>query len=48
MLQRMMLQVGVETIMQITGKHSKDLQEFQTPLDVKNILVLKGWLFLAL
>lgn len=40
-LQRIILQVGVGIIMQITKRHSKGLQDFQSPLDTKNILVLK-------
>lgn len=40
-LQGIILQLGVEIIMQIIGKHSKSLQDFQSSLDPKSISVLK-------
>lgn len=43
-LQGIILQLEVEIIMQIIGKHSKGLQDFQSHLDPKIISVLKGWM----
>lgn len=40
-LQGIILQLAVETIMKNIGKHNKSLQDFQSPLDPKSIPVLK-------
>jgi len=40
-LQGIILQLGVEIIMQIIGKHSKGIQDFQNSLVPKIISVLK-------
>lgn len=41
-LQGIILQLGVEIIMQIIGKHRQGLQDFQSPLDPKIISVSEG------
>lgn len=43
-LQGIILQLGVEIIMQIIRKHWQGLQDFQSPLDAKIISVSEGWM----